>query len=333
MIALTWGQIKADIARVAGVSGMSATDTRTRDRFNQATLELMNEGDWPGVVDRYLFKINDGNIILPSFLDRAMGIAINTIPYEMTSPWYEFMEYGPGIDGGYGWVDTVIDRGELPIQYAIPAGTSYELFTVGEVDERVSGERPFLTIRGRLANGRNVRSFYAGTGYIDGERIFINGDTPDYIANGTALFAEVTSVTKPLTNGYVELWGRDATNDIKFATYGPNDRTASFHAYYLPTLKTEDESGIQTVIVRGRKRYYEVRSDDDPVIISNVQAMKSMVMAIGKLETSEYDQYAALKATAMGILKKEAQAYRGITRKPVISVQSGFSIGDIPYLR
>jgi hypothetical protein len=165
MIKRTFGQMKSELVRVGGITGFNITDPRIKARFNQGTQELMNEGDWPGVVDRYLFHVSDGNIVLPSFLDRIMGVAVNGLPYEMRSPWFEFVEYGPGYNNGIDWLDVVIDRDEQPVSACLPVGTGYVLYTVGEVDERTAGIRPYITVQGRKSNGRDVRSFYVGTGW------------------------------------------------------------------------------------------------------------------------------------------------------------------------
>lgn len=334
MVKRTYAQMKTELVRIMGTTGFNISDPRALASFNSATQELMNEGDWPGVVDRYLFSVTDGNIVLPSFLDRIMGVAINNLPYEIRSPWFEFVEYGPGFNNGCDWIDVVIDRDEQPISGCLPVGTGWVLSTVGEVDETVVGTgRPFLTVQGRMVNKRNVRSHYVGTGYIDGERLYINGDTPDYTYVGTGLFDQVTAVVKPLTNGYVELWAQAGAEHRLLATFGPNETNPSYHAYFLPQFKSRDNSGYDAVLVRGRKRYYDVINDDDVVIISNVQAMRNMIMAIQKSSVSDFQGYAAYKTAAVDIMNKEAKSYRGNIRTPALTFQRGSPMGEVPFIR
>ena len=339
MIRRTLGQIKSEIARTIGTSGMNASDGRVISRINEATEELMAYEDWPGVVDRYLFQVNNGNIILPYFLERIMGVAINNIPYEMKSPWFEFVEYGPGPQSGCNWVDSVIDRDETPIQVAFPCGTSLSLYTVAQLDEDVNGVRPTLLVQGRLQNQREVRSF-SGTSWISGEELDINGVTPPYTFAGTAQFFDITGVVKPETNGYVELWGTDGINNTMLAAFAPEETNPSYHAYFLPRL-TEcgcccpGTNGTKTftVLVRARKRFIAVANDDDPLIISNLPALKMMTMAIQKREVSDPEGYGQYKAGAIDIMRKEAASYRGKIRTPAIQFTRGSSFGAFTVLR
>ena len=343
MIKRTFGQMKAALARVTGQAGMNMSDARVRDRFNEATEELMNEGDWPGVVDRYQFRVMDGNIILPYFLDRILGVAVNNTAYSMRSPWYEFVEYGPGLQSQCHWIDAVIDRDEWPIQAPIPCGTSWTLFTRCEHDERVDGVRPTLTVRGRLGNGREVRT-NAGTAWIDGETLELNGDTDPYTFAGTAVFSEITSVVKPETNGYVELWANDGVTVEQLASYAPGETNPSYHAYFLPTLSREIECCCRVgdsnaspreaiVLVRARRRFIPVNDDGDIAIISNVPAMKAMMMAVAHKDTNKWQEYNAYKSTASEIMRKEAISYRGKIKGPVLTFSRGTNFGHFENLR
>lgn len=341
MIRRTLGQAKAKLARISGTSGFKMNDARVVDRINEATEELMNEGEWPGVVDRYLFSSTTGDIILPGFLDRIVGVALNDLPYSIRSPWYEFVEYGPGPQSAARWIDAVIDRDETPIQIAFPGtGGPYSLYTKCELDERVDGVRPTLLVRGRYANKRIVRSFF-DTGYIDGEELYLDGDTPPYTFYGTAQFTEITSVEKPETNGYVELWATNGTpsQDVLLASYAPGETNPSYHAYFVPNLHNlwipppPPSSGQpMQILVRGRRRFIAVEEDEDQLIISNLPAMISMLMAIQKREVSDVDGYMTYKAAAVDILKKEALGYRGKVKAPAISFDSG-AMGDFIYVR
>lgn len=355
MIRRTLGQIRPQLARVSGTSGFPTDSARIIALLNQATEELMNEGDWPGVVDRYLFHTENGHIILPWFLDRIMGVAVNNIPYSLKSPWYEFVEFGPGPQGDCQWVDSVIDRDEVAIQAQFPSEDDgpWTLYTKCEVDELVDGVRPTMLVKGTTPGGRRVRTL-AGTAWVDGEYLELNGDTPPYTFAGTAQFASVTGVVKPETNGYIELWATNGipADDVLLATYAPQETTPSYHAYFLPTLKdycgmttafyccngcgsSEGASSTTdlTVLVRGRKRFIPVQSDSDILIISNLPALIAMMMAIQKREVSDPQGYAAYKLNAIDIMQKEAKSYRGKAKTPALTFQHGASFGAMPYVR
>jgi hypothetical protein len=330
--------------------------------LNQATEELMNEGDWPGVVDRYYFVTQNHHIILPYFLDRIMGVAINDRPYSMRSPWFEFVEYGPGPqnDNTCKWVDNVLDRGEIPIQTIFPneANGPWNLFIEAEVEEgTVSGTAIIpakMIVQGNAPNGRQVRTMH-GTSYAWGEQFELDPVTP-YITYGTAVFTGITGVIKPLTNGYIKLWASNGTiaDDVLLATYTPNETAPSYHAYFLPSLKecligvsacwsccgseTTGNNAVQNngelrVLVRGRKRFIPVLNDNDFLIISNLPALIAMMMALIKREQSDPQGYAAYKINAIDIMQKEAASYRGKTTTPPITVMGGSTFGTMPYVR
>jgi hypothetical protein len=351
----SYGQVKAQLAQISGTSGFPMNNSRVMQLLNQATEELMNEGDWPGVVDRYLFRSPDGHIILPEFLDRIMGVAINNIPYTTKSPWYEFVEYGPGPQGDCSWVDAVIDRDEVAInkaQFPDADDGPWTLYTKCEaIDETVDGERPTILVKGSAGDERVVRT-NAGTGWINGEELELNGDTDPYTFYGTAVFESVTAVIKPITNGYIELWATngDAAEDVQLATYSPEQVNPSYHSYYLPALKNcwgmgtllngccwcpdgSDGPTDITVLVRGRRRFVPVLGDDDELIITNIPALISMMMAIQKREVSDPVGYGGYKAAAVDIMQKEARSYRGKMKTPALTFDRGASVGFMPYVR
>lgn len=349
--------VKAQIRKIAAVTGVQMTDPRLIEYTNLATEELMNEGDWPGVVDRYYFVTQNHHIILPSFLDRIMGVAINDRPYSMRSPWFEFVEYGPGPqnDNNCKWVDNVIDRDETAIQTVFPSESDgpWTLYVKAQYDESVDGVNPTIVVQGRASNDTNVRTFY-GTSYMWGETLEIDPVAP-YTTYGTAVFTDVTAVIKPETKGYIELWATNGTaeDDVMLAKYGPDETYPSYHSYFLPALKEclygivycwagcgscgDDPENIEDrdlrVLVRGRKRFIPIINDNDQLIISNLPALMSMIQAVVKREQSDLQGYAMYKLQAIDIMNKEAKSYRGAIKTPPITVATGSAVGFMPFVR
>lgn len=350
-----WGQVKGPLSKIAAVTGVQMNDARVMYYANLATEELMNEGDWPGVVDRYYFVTQNHHIILPDFLDRIMGIAVNDRPYAMRSPWFEFVEYGPGPqnDNNCRWVDDVIDRDEVAIQSLFPDETNgpWTLYVKAQYNESIDGVNPNIVIQGGAPGGRQVRTFY-GTSYMWGENFELDPADP-YTTYGTAVFTSVTSVVKPVTKGYIELWATNGNpaDDTQLATYGPDETFPSYHSYFLPTLKDcligvtacwssccgdatqENNQRNLRVLVRGRKRFIPVMNDNDTLIISNLPALMAMMQAVVKREQSDMEGYALYKVQAIDIMQKEAKSYRGNIKTPPITVASGSAMGFMPFIR
>lgn len=352
MIRATWGDVKSQLARVAGTSGMPVTDARLKDLTNVATQELMNEGDFPGVVDRWFILQENGRIILPSHLDRLMQITIGGRPRETRSPWYQFVQYGPGIQEderlrNRTWCgpDVILDVGEVCSQNPIPISDGSSAATAGPWKLRVyasvpenegGGLDPYCTVQGLDENGLIVRTQLTdGSGtWINGERIFISDGSS--FTESVSEFSELQVFTKPATNGYVRLTAWNGTTEVELSNYEPEETTPSYHEYFSPWLQDRQTASdrCRMVLARCRRRFFPIVEDTDPLIISNLPALKEMIIAVWKREAGAGDEYALHKQTAVDILRKEAAAYRGKARVPSITFSRGFMIGsDLPPLR
>jgi hypothetical protein len=349
MISATYGDIKAEIADVCGVSAMVVSDARLILRTNAAVRELMNEGEFPGVVDRYHLTVPDGHIVLPSFLDRLMQINIAGCPQTIASPWWQFVAYGPGTredqltpEFGRNWIDErmISDRGEYPVQVALPeTGGPWRFRIYTAVDENIvtngSSGPPTCTIQGIDQNGEIARTQISISQWFTGERVAMNWAVP-YVQT-LQEYSAITAFTKPATNGPIKITAWDGTTETTLATYLFSDTTPSYHHYFsqwlndLMAAKTDPQRVIRA---RCRKRFVPVTEDTDVMIISNANAIGEMVIAQWKRKSDNLQSYMAHKQTAIDIMKKEALAYRGKARLPGISFQRGFSIGsDLPALR
>lgn len=351
MISQTYGDVKAELARVCGTSGMPVTDGRMLERANQAIMELANEGAWPGVVDRWHIRAEDGRIVLPSYLDMLLEFSADGAPISIRSPWAEFVEYGPGpardllanccerrwfrCGGG-----NLYDRGEYPTQVSIPISDG-SAATTGPWVLRLyanpaTNETPgiFATIQGLDPDGLIIRS-EVDDEWINGVRLGITSGSG--FTETTQEFSDVKAFTKPATNGYVRLTAWNGTTEVQLSNYEPAETTPSYHRYYSPYLQSQssnDDACCKIVLARARKRFVPIREDTDVLMISNVLALKSIMIAQWKREAGNYEAYAAMKLTAVDIMRKEAMAYRGKTRAPTLTFQRGFSLGgDIAAIR
>lgn len=345
MIQITYADAKAEIARVCGVSGMAVTDPRVLSRTNAAIQELMSEGEFPNIVDRWHIIADSGHIVLPTFLDRLMQINIRGIPRTIASPWYQFVAYGPGTSDdnpdGFGnwWCDDrmITDRGEYPTRVALPeVGGPWNLRIYTAVDERIDGVTPYCTIQGLDPDGLIVRTQLSdGSGtWINGERVSLDFLQP-YVQT-TEQFTQVDVFTKPDTNGYIRMTAWDGVTEIELSNYLPTDTTPSYHHYHsqwLSDLDAASDSPLRVVRARCRKRYVPIRSDTDQMIISNLPALKEMVIAVFKREADNLQSYAIHKQTAVDLMKKEAMSYRGKSRIPGLTFQRGYPVGRLPGLR
>lgn len=361
MIQRNYGQVKGELARVAGSTGMSVTDPRLLARTNEAIQELMNEGAFPGVVDRWHLIARNGLIVLPSHLDMLLEFTAQGVPQQIMSPWAEFVAYGPGIQEDLfngsnrrtWWAcggGSVFDRGESPTVGEIPisegsscvcsgSGSLQGPWFLRQYANAATNDETTSLIQGLDANGLSVRSEVAlsngsGTQWIDGVQLGISSGSG--YTQTTQEFTQVTAYSKPVTNGYVRLTAWNGTDEIELANYSPSDTSPSYHRYYsqaMHALRDTTNPCCRVVLARARRRFVPVANDGDVLLIGNILALKAMMIAQWKRDAGNFDEYAVMKATAVDIMKKEAVAYRGKVRTPALTFQKGFSLGELPAVR
>jgi hypothetical protein len=340
----TFGQLKAQIARVCGVTGMPVTDSRVMDITNLAVEELLNEGDFPWTVDRLIFRVYNGRIVLPTAYDRIIGMSVEGVPQQINSPWYEVT---PGMFGGGGYFDNenggvsgpggfngwwnsgfTADRDEVFQFRDIPRDQYYFLEVSTQFDEDVGDEPPRILFKGYDAVRSPVTTPGAGNDWIEGEYI----DLTTSPVRSTSSFSQLSGIVKPVTRGEVYVYAVGATDGarIHVGTYAPKDESPFYRSYRVVGTPFCRSS---CVLARCRKRYSPVTTDNDVVLCGNIPALKKMVQAVWYGDAGNPEKYVSYRAIAVDILKKEAMAYRGKSRIPAISFQRGYSLGGIPSVR
>lgn len=328
------------------MTGMSLTDPRFIERLNLAQQEIINLGDWPGVVDRWhlLFDEITGELVLPYYLDRLMQVTVDRVAAQIMSPWAEFVQYGVGpqddtVLAGDGnsnfvprcWIRDCLDRGEVVSRFPIPvADGPWVLRCYATVDEAVAGVNPVINLQG-YKDKKVIRSLTDGTSgtWYNGENLEIDFGVP--YTETTHEFDSLSAVVKPETNGYVRITAWNGTDEITLSDYAPVETTPSYRNYFIPQLY-RPQQGVcnRVVLARARRRFVPVAEADDVLIIGNIPALKAMIIAQWKRDAGNVDEAEYYLATCKRILTEEAMAYRGKSRTPAISFTRGFSIGAFP---
>lgn len=359
MIRQTLGDVKAEVARVCGTTGMSVTDPRVLVRINEAQQELMNEGNFPGVVDRWHLIATNGRIVLPPHLDMLLEFTESGTPSTIRSPWAEFVAYGPGpaqdlVRGGRTWYGcdggSLFDRGEVCTKIPLPQITGGSGCVCDEdtkpgpwklrfYADPTTADNVLATVQGLDAAGLVIRtevplSNGSGTEWINGEQMQISSGSG--YTETTKEFSDVTAVTMQATNGYKRLVAWNGIEELELSNYEPWETTPSYHAYFSPYLESAKDSTnpcCKIVLARARRRFVPVVEDTDVLIISNVLALKAMIIAQWNRDAFNDNEYAAQKLTAIDLMRKESTAYRGKVRSPALTMGRGFSIGSLPGVR
>ena len=345
MIQRTFGQVKAFLAEYALNNGVQVTDARLLAATNRAIRELMNEGEWPGIVDQWYLKFDtpqEGLLTCPSFIERILQVTVDDCPKEIRSPWFEFCQYGPGpahnteydsygnqIPKRVNWGGWMVDRGESCTRWEIPNdGTNYVIRVYATVEESTAGVNPEIMFYGLNQNGDEVRSgVIAGStvaGYITGESVEIDYGT---FTESQGYFSKITSLVKPVTNGPVRITAWNGVQEVELARFEWWETNPTYRRYYVPDIYQET-SGQRDRIIRARcrRKFREILQDNDPLMLSNEVAVVEMIIAQYKRQVNALDEYLAHKQTAIDLLRKEAIAHMGNTKNPAVTFTKGFHI-------
>ena len=344
MIRARYSDFQAQLARVAGVSGMSTADQRVMDYTNLAIFELMDEGDWPSLIARLQFKVTQPRIVVPAEFDRILYLTVNRNPVPMQSPWFEFIGDGWEVgDNAYatnppdsGFLHRfvgVLDREQIYTFEDVPQdGNVYYPVIYGTVNEIPQGQtqRPVLILQGYDSAGNWIRtqSIVTNPGaWIDGMELPINGDTAPFATQGSVSISQVTGIQKPVTNGYVNLYYYcPATGASVYAcNYTPYDTTPYYRSYKIPGMSCNGQ--ISCVTARCRRRYTPIQQASDWLLINNLPALCAMLQAVYYREAKDLKNYGAYKQMAVDILRKEMKSYLGAQRtKPAITFGEGTGV-------
>ena len=330
MIKRTFKDVKAELAKGCARSGVPGTDSRVMEYLNEATEELMT-GEYAGVVDRYSIRTYHHMLVLPGNLDSILNLTVDNAHYELKAPWFELDSWGPGPQtnannaSGYN----CIDRGETCSYREIPneAGKTYKIRVYVEGDESDGT----ITLQGYDSEGKWIRSAFGGA-IQDGETLQLPNGSSAFFVETFSTFSYLESVIKSRTGRtlYVKAW--DGTTETDIAQYAPQETNPSYRRYFIQGINDDDDVP-STVIARCLKRFVPVVADNDPLIISNLPALKLAVRAVTLREQNQYEEARSLMNEAHIMLQRETKAYRGNATRPAITFNRSFGIGNLPNIR
>lgn len=330
MIKRVFKDVKEELAKGLARSGVSATDSRVMEYLNEATEELM-AGEYAGVVDRYCIRTFHNMLVLPGDLDSILNLAVDKAHYELRAPWFEMDAWGPGPQDSAANSPgfNCIDRGEVCSYREIPneVGKVYKLRVYVEADESDSS----IVLQGFDADGKWIRSEVEG-GTIDGEQLTLPSGSSAFFVETHHTYSYLEAVIKGRTKRFVYVFAWDGEVETQIAQYAPQETNPSYRRYFIQGMNQDDDIP-STVIARCRRRFVPVVSDNDPLVISNLPALKLAVRAVSLRDQNQYDLARDLMQEANILLLRETKAYRGNATGPAITFNRSFGIGNIPGIR
>ncbi|MEN9507058.1 MAG: hypothetical protein RI958_2984 [Actinomycetota bacterium] len=293
MIKRTYGDVKDELRRVAGQTGLIVDDARIKLSVNLVQERLCTQGEWPYQYARVKFRQRGGVVALPTQYEAIVHSAVEREPIETQPPWFEFLEFGPGPYVKGEWANYGLDMGEHPTYVAPPSmGATVRLTSTDGSD---SG---------------TVKIFGLDTnGVAKSENLVL----PE--ATTSTVWSRIVQVVKPKTVGdvvltFVDTFGQEYVG----ADYRARDVNPTFRLYRFTAIADDDTKMIDAIV---RRRLFDVDADTDELFITNLNALRLGVKAVALLDKGDIQASEMAFAAASQILRDEGTRYRNHHPLPV----------------
>lgn len=278
------------------------------DRFNSyinlAQERLINSGKWNGTILPVRFYSPSGIITLPRRFISALAAKWNkntgtdslaTGPIKIRNGWFSYLNpisdlwtasYWPR----YGYNETFFD--DLGEGFATFADSTYDTYTLKVEIENAGDAGESVVVKGKDANNNDI--------------------TLDIVlANPSAITAQVfkgpiSFFSKSITLGSINLYAVNGMNEEKIGDYEATETTASYHRYAVP-----NEPSVDYLDVLCKIRFVPCVYDTDEVIVSNLGALKNMLMSLKWEDEGDMDRSEMYFMKALQLLNGENREVRG----------------------
>lgn len=293
MIKRTYGDVKDELRRVAGQTGLIVDDARVKLSVNLVQERLCTLGEWPYQYARVKFRQRGGVVALPTAYEAIVHSTIDREPIETQPPWFEFLEFGPGPYVKNEWANYGLDMGEHPTYVAPPSsGATVRVTSTDGADAGV------------------VKVFGLDTnGVAKSESLTL----PE--ASTETSWSRITQVVKPKTAGDVVLTFVDQFgNEVVGADYRARDVNPTFRLYRFTAIADDQTKMVDAIV---RRRLFEIEADTDELFVTNLNALRLGVKAVALLDKGDIQASELAFAAAAQILRDEGTKYRNHHPLPV----------------
>ena len=271
---ITLGYARTVLAQYAD-SGYCPADDRVRDCINNAVQRLMIKAPADASTVRMRFCVTNGCITLPREVGRLIKVAVQGVNTPIQNRWYEFLAGGGGpLEFSNTCFMQPVDMGDGFRIHTDIVTPRQILVTCDEVED----EDARILLRGVDETGKEIIA-----GGVVGESIEMDSVNPRYTVNK---FSVITSVVKPVTNGYVYLSAYDpddTTTRIDLATYHPYEERPSYRRYFI----TGGQTTSSCIVALAKLRWLPALHDSDTLLVQNIPALQSMMQAINQYNAGE----------------------------------------------
>jgi hypothetical protein len=276
---------------------------RFNSYLNLSQERLINSGKWNGTILPVRFYSPSGMITLPRRFTSALaakwskdngGGSRATGPIKIRNGWFTYLNpisdlwtasYWPR----YGYNETFFD--DLGDGYATFANPTFASFTIKIEIESASDAFNQVVIKGKDQNNNDVT---------------INAALVNPSISISQVFSRIEFFQKPITNGGINLYAVNGANEEQIGAYEATETTASYHRYAVP-----NEPSIDYLDVLCKARFVPCVYDTDEVIVSNLGALKNMLMSLKWEDEGDMERSEMFFMKALQLLNGESREVRG----------------------
>jgi len=322
----TWGQVKAGLGKVADYC---ATSDELRDLANEAMEALWAEGDWVGKFARYRLRITGdchGHrcITWPRQIEAIEGLTICNQIITTRNLAFEFIENAVGpIENAAA--SLLGDRQEVVSFEDIVAGDK-KLKVYATVGEAASAK---ILLLGYDDDNQWIRTQVGGVWY-DGEFLDIVNGSPSTSVNYFSALAGVQigqfangewTVTE--RNGLIHLYEVDTADADTERWLSSYDYDETVPVYRRSILTNVGDGEQHCAVALARLRFQPVKNDSDYVQISQVGAIKEMILSVIRRNNDKLEAAEVYRQRALRLLNNELRQYKGNGPRQMARFMSG----------
>jgi len=303
---LTLGEARQQLyAAIVPSLDTQASIDRFNSYLNLAQERLINSGKWNGTIYPVRFISPEGVITLPRgyisalaakwVKDEASG------PIKIRNGWFSYLTpisdlwsstYWPR----YGFNETFIsDMGD---GFCTFKDSPYEQYILKIAIDNASDVGNEIVIKGKDASG---------------ELVTIMPTLANPVVSPTQVFSgQLSMVSKPITFGTIDIFAVNAADQSQeelIGEYENSETNASYHRYAVP-----NDPEVDYVDVLCKVRYVPCVVDTDDVVVSNLGALKNMLISLRYEDEADLERSEMFFMKALQLLNGETKETRGGSR-------------------
>lgn len=319
---LTFEQAKAsDLVDVAGVC---ADSDQFASLLNKATRMLMTRGDFWGTVAKVTTCIYNSCLVWPREVGTVLAVNVNRRPVSVWNNWYSFtpLTRDDFCMGGFGFRDgtcfgntAVENDGTSPVFNPIACGKNMYVRAYPSTQQDIGKT---VTIFGVDSNGQEIRTQKADKTWQDGVTITL---AIPFVSTPMQL-REVSRIIKQETQGPVRYYQYDSDNDVllDLVSHAPTETTPLYRRSKIHNSRRKcgSDCRLSQIDALAKLEFIPVKYDSDRVLISNLDALKDMILSIKYSEAGDKENSAKYELSSIHEMNLEASNRYPKTQTPVL---------------